>query len=466
MASALIKAVRNLKNLERAWSVIHRNGRFSKSDDVRKELMRFAEDTSSNLLSIKSRLGHNSFKFAPAKGIPIPKTDVQGTKTGKFRPIVLAPVESRIVQRAILNVLLEVPNLKRFIKTPYSFGGIKGEHTSNNDKRVRSEFVSAVPGAIEAVLKEINAGAKFIASADIKSFFTHISKDKVTSIIEQAVDDSEFVLLFRHAIDVELSNMAQLREKSREFPIEDIGVAQGNSLSPLLGNIILANFDMEMNKGDCRCIRYIDDFLILAPSKAAATARLEKAIVLLRTLGMELSPEKSSKGGVSIDDGFNFLGINICRGAIRPSLKAQHKLLRSIKANFDDSAKAMRGIKYNQPFSSTNSLSSTLKRIDGMVDGWGKHYWFCNDDQTFVNLDRRVSDLVRAYIGTYTIIRRDTPSASHQRLMGISELQSIVREPFKFPATGKRRADRDSRFAATPSLTRPLDNEIIQSNQS
>ena len=77
--------------------------------------------------------------------------------------------------------------------------------------------------------------------------------------------------VFREAIDVELSNMAQLRDKAVDFPIENIGVAQGNSLSPLLGNIILADFDRVMNEGDCRCVRYIDDFIILAPSKKAAS---------------------------------------------------------------------------------------------------------------------------------------------------------------------------------------------------
>jgi RNA-directed DNA polymerase len=80
LASELIKAVRNQRNLERAWSVIQRNGRTSKSEEVRLELETFAEDAPSNLRSIKSRLGHNTFKFEPAKGVPIPKTDAQGKK--------------------------------------------------------------------------------------------------------------------------------------------------------------------------------------------------------------------------------------------------------------------------------------------------------------------------------------------------------------------------------------------------
>ena len=419
--------------------MIQRNGRTSKSEDVRLELESFAEDAPTNLRSLKGRLAHKSFKFAPAKGVPVPKLDEKGKKTGKFRPIVLAPVESRIVQRAILNVLLDVEALKPFIQTPYSYGGIRGERASQKEKSARSESLSAVPAAIRAVLDEIGKGARFVATADIKSFFTRISKDAVSEIVATAVNDDELMALFRDAIDVELSNMATLRDKAVDFPIEDIGVAQGNSLSPLLGNIVLANFDRLMNEGDCKCFRYIDDFIILAPSQKAASARLKKARVLLRFLGMELSPDKSSKGGVSIDAGFDFLGINVCPGAIRPGSKAQARILRTVESAFDESLKAMRGIQHGQAFDRAKSLSNTLKRVDGSIDGWGKHYWFCNDRQAFGNLDERISECIRRYLGEYSAIRAETTAASHQRMLGVSELRHIPREPFAYPKLGKKR---------------------------
>lgn len=438
MPSDLIKAVRNLTNLENAWSVIQRNGRASKSEEVRLELETFAEEAPTKLRSLKGRLACGSFQFAPTKGVPIPKLDEKGRKTGKFRPIVLAPVESRIVQRAILNVILDVPALRPYIKTPYSFGGIRGERATQKDQAERSDSIAAVPAAIQAVLNEIGNGSRFVASADIRSFFTRISKEAVTKIVASAVNDDQFTALFCEAIAVELSNMAQLREKAVDFPIEEIGVAQGNSLSPLLGNIILADFDGLMNEGDCRCIRYIDDFIILAPTKKAASARLRKATDLLGKLGMNLSREKSSKGGTSIDDGFDFLGINVCPGAVRPSSKAQAKILRSVQSAFDESLKKMRGIEHGQPFDRTSSLSSTLKRVDGMIDGWGKHYWFCNDRQVFENLDQKISECIRKYLGEYSAIRADTAATSHQRMLGVSELRHIPREPFAYPKLDKR----------------------------
>src|SRR5262249_5548794 len=145
-----------------------------------------------------------------------------------FRPIVLAKAEVRIVQRAILNVLTDLPGLEPFIVNPNSFGGMR-----------KSEWrpLSAVPAGVSAVLAAIGEGARFVMCADISGFFTRISKSAVATIVSRAAGDAEFMEFFQSAIRVELSNMAELREHASKFPIEDIGVAQGNSLSPLLGNI-------------------------------------------------------------------------------------------------------------------------------------------------------------------------------------------------------------------------------------
>lgn len=431
MPSDLIKAVRKLDNLERAWRVIQQNGRTSKSETVRLELERFAEDAPHKLRSLMGRLVRGSFRFEKAKGIPIPKLDGKGKPTGKVRPIVLAPVESRIVQRAVLNVLVDIEALKPHFQTPYSFGGIRSARQRGDQGR--KDQVSAVPAAIQAVLSEIGNGARFIASADIQAFFTRISKDRVLEVIRSAVPDEEFIAFVRRAIDVELENLSQLREKASDFPIEEIGVAQGNSLSPLMGNIALADFDRIMNDGDCRCIRYIDDFIIMAPNEKAANARLRKAKDLLSALSMNLSPEKSAKGGTPIANGFDFLGITISPGLIRPSDKAQDRFVASVSKAFAESQKAMIGLKNGHTLDRNRSLIATLKRVDGMIDGWGKHYWFCNDGQILRNLDSRIAEYVRGFLGHYRDVRDEIPNAKWTSLLGLSELTQIKREPFSYP---------------------------------
>jgi hypothetical protein len=75
---------------------------------------------------------------------------------------------------------------------------------------------------------------------------------------------------------------------------------------------------MELNmRPDIRCIRYIDDFLILAPNRELAENAFAKAKRMLAKLGLNLSGEKTRPA--SVEHGFEFLGIDLSNGFIRPS---------------------------------------------------------------------------------------------------------------------------------------------------
>jgi retron-type reverse transcriptase len=412
--------------LEAAWRNVRTNGLGSKSDAVRKEIQPFDEDPAGKLRSLKSRLGHGSFKFPPARGVPIPKP---GKKD--IRPIVLADVETRIVQRAILDVLQGIDALQPYFRNPHSFGGIK---------RQKDEPLAAVPAAIKAVLDAIGSGARYIACADISAFFTRISKSTVSDIVEAAVADAEFMSLFRQAIHVELSNLARLREHADRFPTEDIGVAQGSALSPLLGNIILANFDRQMNDGDCRCIRYIDDFIVLGPSDSAVMARLRLAKRILGALGMSFALDKTSPHAIPVTGSFQFLGIEFHNGLIRPASKARTKLLASLRATFEQGRKALVGFRNGQPLPKAAALLGTLKNADGMIQGWGKHYRFCNDQRCFENLDIEITQIIRDYLGFYAEERRKATAARAPAMLGVEMLGSIERTPFEWPKSLASRA--------------------------
>ncbi len=259
---------------------------------------------------------------------------------------------------------------------------------------------------------------------------------------------------FEKAITTELSNMAELRSKASDFPIEEIGVAQGNSLSPLLGNIILGAFDAEMNSGDCTCLRYIDDFIILAPSAKAANARLRKATALLGALGMELSPEKSSKGAIPISDGFTFLGIQVMPGIIRPAAKAQQKFISSISTAFSDSQKAYLQISHGKSLRKSLSLISTLKRVEGVIDGWGKHYWFCNDVKLLSEIDKQIIEQVRRFLGAYRDVRMKLTPEQQMPMLGISSLAEQERYPFLYPKGASAKATIPA--ATTELITSPV----------
>ena len=89
-----------------------------------------------------------------------------------------------------------------------------------------------------------------------------------------------FLELFERATQTTLANLAHLGEDAGLFPVADKGVAQGSPLSPLIGNILLREFDANMNGRGIVCVRYVDDFVMLGPSpsilmKAFARAQAE-----------------------------------------------------------------------------------------------------------------------------------------------------------------------------------------------
>jgi len=84
------------------------------------------------------------------------------------------------------------------------------------------------------------------------------------------------------------------------------GIPRGSSLSPLLGAFYLLELDQKMANLDVKYFRYMDDILILAPTRW----KLKKAVRMLNQqfneLKLEKHPDKTLLGRT--ERGFDFLG--------------------------------------------------------------------------------------------------------------------------------------------------------------
>ena len=266
------------KALAKAWKVVRRNGLTSQSPRTRDDTKLFDAQADTHLLHIRLKLARKKFSFPPQKGVLGRKRSGRG-----LRPIIIAEIKSRIVQRAILEVLVEcVPEVQKVLRTPTSFGGIRELSTS---------------AAIACAIKAIRQGASFFVRSDINGFFTKIPRREIGEFLSKYVGDREFLDLFEAATTTELANEAELGEKGAAlFPLGMHGVAQGNPLSPLMGNILLRDFDRELNKDRITCLRYIDDFLLMGSTESAVASAFRRATELLRQFGMKTirssSPER------------------------------------------------------------------------------------------------------------------------------------------------------------------------------
>ena len=403
--------VHRRKSLIHAWQIIRESGIKSKSDETRKEISAFNENADNKIEQIYRKLRKKNYRFKPSKGITIPKKNKQD------RPIVKSRIEDKIVQRSILDVLQGDSNIREYISVATSFGGIEQR---------------SVKDAVKIAYEAMQNGAKWYIASDIHDFFRKIPKEKALKIISQFMPDNEFNDLLEVAVRVELENLAQLGEKRDLFPTDEIGVAQGCCLSPLIGNILLHDFDIKMNKRSISCLRYIDDFIILGPTQRHVKAAFESAQEMLQELGFDVydpfkDTEKATFGPT--DKGFDFLGCEIFPGLIRPTKKKRTAFLDKVEEILQESSRLMSDPA--KTYTKRKSVIETLTDVSNVVMGWGSQYSFCNDIDILKGLDRQINEMLVNYLLKYKKARdicRDDP-LSARRLLGVHLLVDCKSNP-------------------------------------
>jgi RNA-directed DNA polymerase len=403
---ALARKTRSARNLRHAWALIQAKGRHSKSRTTKAEIAAFSDDSDRGLDRIRRALAAGTFRFAPATGVLARKS------SGKRRPLVISPIPNRIVQRALLDVIQQIPLIASFLKTGNNFGGIEG---------------SGVPQAAQQAYYASREYGFFIRT-DIKNFFVNIPRDKALQKITEASGDDEFNHLLQQATTTELDNLVSLGRHAEMFPLEGKGVAQGCSLSPLLANLLLQEFDTQMNGRGIRCLRYIDDFILFAANRSKAVAALASARRLLSALNLDCyDPGSSDKAECgSCKDGFTFLGCEIRPDRVRPARKNQLALYQKIKAALNQAIYRIKAPPGAPPRGST--YSEAVSEASEIIRGWGNTYFFCTDDNLFASMDQNISDLFAQFDNKYMRAFAESGKAGIRDMLGVFRLTDCRRD--------------------------------------
>jgi RNA-directed DNA polymerase len=393
-----------------AWRVVQRNGQQSQSDETRREVEDFEKSAEAGIKNLLRDLKTRSFKFPAAHGIP-----VQKKATKKKRPIVRAPVRSRIVQRAILDVLQSVPAIRKVLRAGFNYGGISD---------------GGVPHAI-AHAHKTSQTHPYVIRTDIKGFFDNVPRDHAIKPITDVISgDQAFLELFRQAVIIELDNLTSLSEEERKlFPLSDLGVAQGSALSPLICNLYLHEFDNALNKRKIVCIRYIDDFILLAPNRQRARAALASALEMLKDLGLDAydpaTDKKKAEEG-EVKQGFGFLGCKIFPGQVIPDADSRARLVEKVRRIFSDGLKLAR-----QPATALKhgaTFAESILKVSNTVRGWGNTYFFCNDERIFRQLDQQIDQLVENFMRSHNARTASLPDSERRLSLGVRLLADRKRD--------------------------------------
>ena len=282
-----------------------------------------------------------------------------------------------MVARALLDVIQASPGVAAsFQATPTSFGGLPGR---------------GVEQAIATAVDAVGRGAVFYVRSDIADFFRAIPRERALgslAALAGELADPRLHRLLDLATRTELDNLAALGERAALFPDRDTGVAQGSSLSTLLGNVLLRTFDEAMNGRGIACLRYVDDLLLLGPRpahvhKAFASASRRLAALGLRAYDPEKDPGKAAAGHAA--GGIEWLGCEIKGGLVRPGTRSRRALIARVERILGESERTVGG------------ASSAIAAVEEALAGFRGAYGFCATPEVFASLDAQIGRRVERY---------------------------------------------------------------------
>lgn len=287
----------NQQLMEEAFKAVKRNRGAAGIDKVTIDL--YAERSHTNLETLMRDLKNRSYQPKPLKRVYIPKGK------GRMRPLGIPTVTCRVAQevvRRLINPIFE----RKFHDNSYGFRPGRNCHQ-----------------AIYKVKEYLKQGYRFVVDADIKGFFDNIPHKLIMTEISSEIADGNILDLIERFLKSGVMEEGQLRPTTK-------GTPQGGVISPLLANIILNQFDHELDSAGYKFVRYADDFVILCKTKKKAEAALKFAKdILERKMGLELSAEKTKV--VQAKDGFDFLGFHFTHKGITIREKSVEKFKEAIR---------------------------------------------------------------------------------------------------------------------------------------
>jgi RNA-directed DNA polymerase len=411
--SKLFDELKRLNALSAAWSHVRARARGSSDPRTKQELAVIERDPLGYLRRIQRDLSNGAFQFDAQRA-------VLKRRAGKDpRGIVVAPLRNRIVQRAILEVCQSerralkkhLGQLLAVLRTRTSVGGLPER---------------GVVDALRIIREAIDDGTTHFVRSDIKNFFVNVRKADVHAFLDANVRDQKFLTLMKKGLETELANAsdADIRHWWRIFPDDDKGVPQGSSLSALCANITLARLDQELNGRGVTTVRYLDDFLILAPSARAARMAWASAQGILEDLGLEAhdpdgGTSKAAWGKVS--DGFEFLSFRVDLNGIAPTAAAKREFLAELKEIIRQTKRSLfDGI--GDPRRSQVRFVQSLALLDSKIRGWGDAFREADQRLAFSQMDVKISQMIESYIEWFLArVAHHSPTV-RRRIWGVALL--------------------------------------------
>jgi RNA-directed DNA polymerase len=268
----------------------------------------YEADLERKLEDLHERVQRGAYRALPSRRVYIPKPD------GRQRPLAVAALEDKIVQRAVVALLNAIYE-QDFLGISYGFRPGRGTHD-----------------ALDALCVGIDSRkVSWILDADIRSFFDEISQEWLIRFVEHRIGDRRIIRLIQKWLKAGVL-------EDGIVTVGDRGTGQGTVISPLLANIYLhyaldlwaVRWRRREATGDMIIVRYADDFIVGFQHESDARCFLDEMRERLREFALSLHPEKTrliefgrfaaerrKRRGLGKPETFNFLGFTFICGKTR-----------------------------------------------------------------------------------------------------------------------------------------------------
>jgi len=270
-----------------------------------------------NLQDLHARVHRGAYRALPVRRRYIPKPG------GKQRPLGIAALEDKIVQRAVVAVLNAIYE-EDFLGFSYGFRPGRSQHD-----------------ALDALAVGIcNTPVSWILDADIRSFFDSVSQQWLIRFLEHRIGDQRIIRLVRKWLKAGVL-------EDGEWSLSEEGTPQGAVASPLLANVYLHYvFDLWAERwrrreaqGNVIIVRYADDIVVGFQHEDDARRFWEAMRLRFEQFSLALHPDKTRllefgryaaanrmQRGLGKPETFTFLGfIFICGKSRRGAFQLQRK---------------------------------------------------------------------------------------------------------------------------------------------
>lgn len=233
-------------------------------------------------------------------GIYVPSRFREFTVTDPKKRLVLAlPYVDRIVHQWLIEEFIKPYYLPRFIKDSYACIPGRGSH--------------AAVKCIQGYMRDMHQvqGKYYIVKMDISKYFYNIDRDVLFKILKRVITNPQLLDLLYTII---------FSDEAR------VGIPIGNYTSQYFANIYLNELDQycKHNLGVKYYVRYMDDFILLAPNKRKAK-RWYRAIQRYAEsyLHLKLNPKSCFYPS---SHGLDFVGYKIMNNCLRLRQRSKRKL--------------------------------------------------------------------------------------------------------------------------------------------